>query len=740
MNSYVICPAAPIWAETISEYAGREQSGRGRKSVKGNAPGVITSRGAFDRESFKGLFKSPSATDTIFIVPELDWDNDPSSLQGYQVAQDLICGKLAGDSFVNIMFVSQMTRQQLLWQVEGTEYAGLVQSFPHVTIDDILDTKEAGIPVPVPLYSPIQFELLKRVVISKSGHLDLIRHKLAHLTRIDGDDPDKVKEGVLSARESIRKVLHLLALPSYGGENPAQADGIRRCREALRDASSKEDIRVLVQSLRQLIDDIKERGYTGAASSVGSSGEGLSVLIVEDDPVDRSRMKEFFKTHLGSGTKVTAYDNAVITGDPFPELPDVKVNDARSRIAEEAGKYNLVILDMMYTSDGNEDSPSALFNGFDLYQSLREAEMKGGRRKAAVRIITALPRNEVSRLAKKYIGGDPPVVFTKGNDWEQLKGCLLDRMDEIVKECRNNEDSFLKLIPFPKRGVFRRPGMYEAIVSHPEEFRRATQFARDIAGGTKKMSEENCSLTVSKNPEELIAHLPAILAHRRLVVKFLLSGRAPVFWDNSAEGGIPYFDEDRYREFLFDHLTESARSSKGDNNFDKNYLHTKLGFKVSQLPDENRGTRSGKLTRKQKQACFQGQIDLEDFFQFFTGELDSPGEEATPDALVRWIKYTAKILESKKNVSELHLAEPCRQSGVDAFLLGEKTPDSYRKMLEGVGHYLSSKEPRFIDKKDLQNVFITHLDLRAYPKSYEKIRGYSKDMVNLLDGIVDLEF
>ena len=84
---------------------------------------------------------------------------------------------------------------------------------------------------------------------------------------------------------------------------------------------------------------------------------------------------------------------------------------------------------MIYTANGNEDDIVAPYNGFDLFNALREAETATQARKAVIRIVTALPRNDISRIVKKYIKTETPVVFTKGNGWEQLEGCLLDRMD-----------------------------------------------------------------------------------------------------------------------------------------------------------------------------------------------------------------------------------------------------------------------------------------------------------------------
>ena len=135
---------------------------------------------------------------------------------------------------------------------------------------------------------------------------------------------------------------------------------------------------------------------------------------------------------------------------------------------------------------------------------------------------------------------ETPVIFTKGNGWEQLEGCLLDRMDEILKECEENEDSFVRLRPFPKTGVFI--GMYDTIESNKEIFIAACDYAREVAGGKKRLPK--FTLTQAKyNPEKLLKHLNTIMALRRLVIKFLKSDKAPTLHTEDGRS-VKCFDEE----------------------------------------------------------------------------------------------------------------------------------------------------------------------------------------------------
>lgn len=741
MNSYVICPDNSTYLDPIKEYACRGRHGRGRRPSGAAEPKAITSQPAFDAETFKDRFSSPAATDTIFIVPELGWGDDLSPRPGYQLAVELITKKLAADSFVNILFVSQYTREQLMAQLGESEYVGLVQSFPHITIDDILDSQEAKTPapVPVPFYSPIHFEMLRRVVVSKSGKLDFIKHKLAHLTRIEKGDPEKEKAAIKSAKERLAGFLNLLSLPSYCDKDSPLFPIIQQYQKSLDKADSKEAIHELETGVRNLIDDIRTQMLKDTAASPNESDQVYKILVVDDDAFFREKMKEFFKKYLGPKTEVFAYDNAQLRGGSIPGGQGDAVKDARTQIVEDVGKYNIVILDMMYTSDGEDDSPMSLFNGFDLYNALREAEIKENARRAAVRVITALPRNDVSRMVKSCLTVEPPVVFTKGNDWEQLEGCLRDRMDEILKECKRNEDSYLKWIPFPKRGVFHHTGMYEAVTADSNKLQQAVSFARDVVEKKRKMTEEDFALTSSKNPSVVLDHLPAAMAHRRLVIKFLMCGNAPVFFDNENQGGTSYFDEVRYREFLSEYLTDAARVTKLGNSFGKDYLYTKLGFKISKLPDIFRGNRDGILSQNEKDTHFKGRIDLDDYYQFFPGELDSPDEEATPEALLKLLRKAGKVFARAKE-SGILASEVLLEAGIDAFLAADKTEESLKAVLTGVRDYLSGANEKG-HKIALQKIFFAHFDLRDdFPKLYAKVRNASPEIAKLFNNIVDAEF
>lgn len=103
-------------------------------------------------------------------------------------------------------------------------------------------------------------------------------------------------------------------------------------------------------------------------------------------------------------------------------------------IKELGGMFDIVILDLLLKrKDGETWLP---FNGIDLLCCIRKNIPYN-----TVRIITSLPRHEVGSILREE-GVVVPMnqIFTKGNGWPQLEGCLYDRMDEIDTECEENEE------------------------------------------------------------------------------------------------------------------------------------------------------------------------------------------------------------------------------------------------------------------------------------------------------------
>ena len=644
---------------------------------------VIKSEEAFRRESFKGAFKNPSDTDTVFVVPELNWKGDFSVKSGYKYAEELIDTKLKDKDFFNLIFISLFTRDQLLRMV-GAEYVELVKAFPHICLLDFGPDK--ALPLPRSC-TKVHFDLLKRLVISKSGRLDFLKHQVYHIAdRELKDVPQKAGD-----------ILDILALPSYGGDTEDAVRVISSLRVRTGQVKDKEDVIKLVSDIRSYIDIVKEKiqGQTAIPK------EFFKVLIVEDDDNYRRKLVRFFEKYF---YKVTSFgDEAIVR--------------AEDEIRSAAGNYDVVILDLMYSTNG-EDRDILPFNGLDLYRILREEEInkdiaayeqEGSTvRKAAVRIVTSVPRNDIMSFDARA-----PRIFTKGNGWDQLTACMADRMDELFEECRVNYQRYLMGQPHcPKRGIFTRYGMMETLNANRDTiFAQALDYAK-LVERDRKMPRFALPSPGEDNPQVFLDHLDAIMAHRRLVINYLL--------DND---GI--FNTNGFAEFLRGFLPEKA-----DPVIDRNYLTTKLGFSATTQPGPDINDRT---KNSGGQAYW---ISLKDSANFFEEEFEllNAAEEDYP-VVVRWIKMVHKFFSDCMKEDYLdfckseYAGDPVvpdflaalEKSGIKKFVTGDVSSESFLSLLFQTKRYLADRNESCVDRQWIQDLFADELigpeELSANPEA-----------------------
>lgn len=671
MKSYLITnPNPTAYIQRIREFLSLPRGGSGRREDVSDETEVIDSREKLDRTLEKMMFVTPSMTDTIFIVPELFWEGQPGINTGYRIAMELFEGKLK-DTFFNLVFISFYRKDQLLRMVDK-EFLGLVRSFPHLTLWDLRDSRTK---LPVPAYSKIHFELLKRVVISQSGRIAYLMHTLSHLTEMD----------FKSSMKSIGYILEVLSLPAYRGQDDEFRDSLAELKALAANAWTHEEIRDVTDRLDRYMARLAT-AMTPPEKSKPSCATGrlnYRVLIIEDDPKYRNDMRDFFSERF---MQVDAFDNQAIA-------------DGKVSVAKIANDYHLLIMDLLFTETGKDEDNLLPFNGLDLLGRLRLEEMglslpsvSEKRRKEAVpkttvRIVSAVPRNVISRLVERYMGGESPVVFTKGNGWEQLRGCLNDRMDEMIDDVRRNEEEYLRLqnIPAPDTGVFGNPGMRDAVLGNPEALSIAMEYARKVADGEEKMDVGSFSLISPRranDPKELLNHLNATLAHRRLVIKYVKT---------QAKDSV--FEEDAYREFLTDYVTDPFIASRYQNKlrrYTKSYLTTKLGFNIEDGEQD---------TQEQYSCC----IDMKDKGCFFDGELAPGKDKIVPNPGTRqWVKKASEHLDERVQSNRMYW-NALSQAGVLDYLNGsDRSIDAFIAMLERVCGYLDDETVSYDSRGDVQ--------------------------------------
>lgn len=669
MNSYLITNPSAAYTGRIEEFIRHPRRGRGRKQDEsgnaiGDVPQVIKSREEFDNETFKKAFYNPSGADTVFIVPELFWDRYGRVDAGYRVAQELLEGKLK-DKFFRLVFISFYRRDQLRRMV-NIEFLEMVNAFPHLTLDSLMDYRQENPKPKVELpaaYSPIQFELLKRTVVSRPGRIDYLLHNISDLEKTELE----------TAKSKIEPILKLLSLPAFGGEDEANKESLSELKELFAQMSKPEEQRKCGEKLRIYLNRLKN--YFATRSGAPSHKMEYSVLIIEDDDEYRNNMKEFFEERFA---KVEAWG---------PE----SIKDARKKIVESVskgekereGRFDLILIDLLYTESGKAGDYILPFNGLDLLGDLRLAESRvitkrGTVRHAAVRIVSSLPRDVISRLVGLHTGMDTPTVFTKGGGWEQLQGCLIDRMDEMVKECQyyRNYMDFLESFNRPRTGVFGVDGAAEMLLKNKTALEHAIERAREVVSAKQKMEKKDISLVSPgrmKDLSQLESHLESTVLHRRLVIAFS--------FENNRE-----FNEDKYRDFVKPYGIELER-------YNRDYLTTKLGFTLLEAPSGD-----------ERPFCCEIEMKRE---KFFDGELTIMQRSIVPNPETTiFIKQLIEELKSRAE-EDKNYEEFFSTSGIQKFLDGDKTAESLLEMLQTVCKYVKDKNVAEHKRVDIWDIFET---------------------------------
>ncbi|MBR6869588.1 MAG: response regulator transcription factor [Bacteroidales bacterium] len=486
---------------------------------------VITSRQAYDKASFKAFFNEDSGTYYVVVVPELNWDGPGGFEAGYEKALDLLGDKL-GNKFFHLFFVSWLDRDRL-FPLVGTAYQELVNTFPHYTLSSLsghLLTKA---------YTRIHFDLIRRTAISKSGRINLIRHSLARLRDLS---PETV-------RKELTHTLDILSLPVYMDKYGNQAK-LESLKEQVRGLAEEDGIGDLLHDVGLLIDEIQD-SLTPASEKKAKAS--YRVLIVEDDTGIRNRLVNLFSKFF---YRVDAYS-------------DQQIREVPRLLKGAMGQKDLIILDMMFCDPEKKDKTWLSFNGLDLYKTIKSADSVSGK-KTAVRIITALPRNDLSHLAEKF-KLPTPIVFTKGDGWEQLCGCLQDRMDDMIKECEENRTAMHSL-DAPENGFFGE-GRARIVFENPQRYQEALEYAEKVEAG-EKMDPRLPSTKNQNNPKYLLAYLPQILAFRRLFIKY---------WVKNPEFDYEE-DRDRYNQYIRRFLNRSTNNKGEEMDFCTKDRLTSLGF------------------------------------------------------------------------------------------------------------------------------------------------------------------
>lgn len=483
----------------------------------------LSNRQDYDADkSLRGFFNEFDEENHVIIIPELCWEDSSGFDCGYEVALDLLNSKVDG-KFFNLLFISLLNRGQLRERV-SSKYRVLVDAFPHVCLFDLPDEWVH--------YTKLHFEMIRRIAVSESGRLDTVAHNLASV----------VGRPIPEARRELLETLEVLSLPVYLIKGSAET--LKAMRERVEQLEGDDPaISGIVDELRMFVERVKNSlaAYKNEEWKEQRTKKlPYTVLVVEDDREYREDMVEFLKEFFES--------------ENIDALNDEEVLSANRIIRERSKDRDIIFLDMMYYENSGEGRTWLPFNGLDLYHEVQDK---------VVRLITGLPRNEISRITKKC-GLFSPVVITKSGGWEQLKSNLRGRMGEIVDECAKMKDAENQALNYPRNEPFG--SMSNWLRSNTRALAKAIDFSERVLIGKLKLHDDDPVKPQKGSDEQYRLVLPSLLAHRRIVLSHFISEQAGKSVD--------------YKEYLKGFVSGGKVDHDSSYYTTKEYINTRLGLSV----------------------------------------------------------------------------------------------------------------------------------------------------------------
>lgn len=504
-------------------------------------------------ETLIGFFSSESDYHArqVFIVPELMWEGVDGDIdQGYVIAEKLL-DYFKDKPFV-LRFISLFSQEQLVKMVKE-EHRAMVEVFPHICLDICL--KQRSVELDLKAYSGIHYHLIKDIAISNSGRLNYIRHQVNAITR----------DSINGLTSYTLKILSDLCLPVYLNSFSgckAKIDDLISKTQAL-DPNDDAGRQQLQHEITDLIDAIEKAMKNGSAAT--GSKLPYSVLIIDDDQSHRKELFRFFSERFSN---VSCNDleqtlnkeevnnwNGTEIGKDLPELKGLTINNANEWLQGQDTKgemaraehFNIIILDLLYMKDGIW----LPFSGLDLYGIIKDKNPY-----CTVRVITSLPRNEIGAItSKSNIKLPLSHIFTKGNGWEKLEGCLLDRIDEMERECRINENRRRSSndVQIPNGGEYFKQLRWSTLIQ--SGVIEVGAFMQDASKSAEDNTWINCTFPKhGKNfteDEDYISFLKNCLPHRLALLKWMAAnnnGRFELtsYWRECESQGFNKKDKGKY--------------------------------------------------------------------------------------------------------------------------------------------------------------------------------------------------
>lgn len=457
----------------------------------------------------------------VFIVPELGW-HDTGVNNGYEIAYQLLTGSLK-DHFFQLYFLSVLDHSAIKSHIDA-KHLPLHNCFTHYQLTKGIDLLELS------KYSQVHFDMIKALALTVSGRLKMLRHQFTNLFN-DFKSGSEVKERLMR----LGHELDIFTVWTAYEKDALLAE--------IQEADSTAEIQKLMQKIGYMLDELDKLIPPEASQSV--KNKSYKVLIIEDEAQSREVMQSAFKEVF---VNVETLDPLKLTEAQIRNHKQARNNERmRLVIRDMVQHYHVVVIDLLFA---DETGAWLHFNGLDVYSWVKEANPY-----AVIRIVTSLPREVAGRVAAKSLGMAIPFshVITKTVGEVSLKQQIIVRSDEIIAECKEQENRKSVFKPYPKKGLFNGQGipdiMYKLHTQAHEEFKTFYEtdvmplFGQYLKGSLKKdtvgwNSGKLPSLQMKDRMEEsyFLSQMKTVFVHRLMVLDYVLKkNQKKVYFDSFLE-------------------------------------------------------------------------------------------------------------------------------------------------------------------------------------------------------------
>jgi uncharacterized protein YjfI (DUF2170 family) len=510
---------------------------------------IIQNQDEFDKFDF-AKFKP----EVILVVPELLWSKEGID-EGYEIATEILTNKCK-KAFLQLIFLSVVKVEDIL-RILGkqSKNRSLAEAFPHI---DLLDENQKII---FRMYSEVHFQLIKSLLLSNSGRLDMLDHNLqpmlANILKVENENIQLHKQNLIAQLEELELFqawTDIRIINEIKNLNKAETNTVWN------DIAGK---------ISKAISEIKLR-MPDEDGSLKNAKENYKLMFIEDEILYRELFAEIFSAYFNK-VSPDQYDKIELLPQYDSKLKSkivsFKIEDAKEIVKTQAKHYNVFVLDLLY-----KDKNGRLldFNGLDIYLLVKEYNPY-----AVIRIVTSLPREVIGKVINLTINQDIPLshVFSKKHGSEALKMNLTDRIEEIVADCKEMERQKNTFLPIPKNGVFKWDGIRDYMrtitYDNPEVFENCLDQAKKLfnlylEGKLTKDMWKSGELPAPKmesnvTPSYFLDKLSNILIHRMMVLNYLYNSQDYKFIS--------------YEDYLLDVIKPITKRAK----IDKGYFYL-IGF------------------------------------------------------------------------------------------------------------------------------------------------------------------